>query len=181
MFLWTDLDRRLNPFFLLDSGGAYVHWVKLLSKTGSFVIVLPLSLLFILWVWIYRSHQDAVWFLIILASARLFFLLMKIIIFRPRPVFPHSLIHAATASFPSGHAVNGLIFICILLFCCHKFNFIWGLAIIWVLTIGWTRLALGAHWTSDILAGWGCAIMWFAFMMELKNTSFIQKLLGYSL
>lgn len=181
MFLWTHLDERLNLFFLSDSSGLSIHWIKLVSKSGSFAIVLPLSLLLVVWTWFYRSHQDAVWFLIILISARLVFLLMKIIIFRPRPVFPHSLIHATTASFPSGHAVNGLVFILILLFCLHRYNYVLWLALIWVITIGWTRLALGAHWTSDILAGWGCAMMWFAFMMELKDTSFIQRILGYNL
>ena len=107
---------------------------------------------------------------------------MKICIFRVRPAFPHSHIHTVTASFPSGHAVNGLIFVLIILYCLHYYNFVyWIVLIIWVLLVGWSRIALGAHWFSDIIAGWGCAMMWFAFMVELRGNVYVQKLLNYIL
>ncbi len=181
LFLCTDLDQKLNGVFLSDHDSSLIYWNRLVSKSGSFAVVLPLSLIFILWVWIYRSHRDAVWLFVILISARLVFLLMKNIIVRARPAFPFSHIHATTASFPSGHAVNGLMFVLIILYCLRNYSLVCWISLIWVFLVGWSRLALGAHWISDILAGWGCAIMWFAFMMGIRNTVFVQKLLDYIL
>lgn len=181
LFLFTDLDQKLSNILLSDHDSTFIYWNKLISKSGSFAIVLPLSLLFIVWLWICQSHQDAVWMFTVLISARLVFLLMKNIIVRTRPTFPFTHIHATTASFPSGHAVNGLMFVLILLFFLQNYRSVYWISLIWVVLVGWSRLALGAHWLSDILAGWGCAMMWFAFMMGVRNTVFIQKLFDFIL
>lgn len=81
-------------------------------------------------------------------------------------------------SFPSGHAMSSMVFVAALVILTWETR--WR---IWVLlagsgfavAIGWTRLYLGVHYPSDIIAGWMVAIAW-AVSMSLV----IQPQLGRS-
>ncbi|WP_416670404.1 phosphatase PAP2 family protein [Egbenema bharatensis] len=69
----------------------------------------------------------------------------------------------AEFSFPSGHAMSSMVFIAALLILTWKTrwrNWVLLFGSIFVITIGWTRLYLGVHYPSDILAGWMMAIAW---------------------
>lgn len=66
-------------------------------------------------------------------------------------------------SFPSGHAMSSMVTTAVLVVL--TWNTRWrGLVValggLYVLGIGWTRLYLGVHYPSDILAGWMVAIAW---------------------
>jgi undecaprenyl-diphosphatase len=37
------------------------------------------------------------------------------------------------------------------------------------LFIGWTRVALGVHWPSDVMAGWGIGLVWVGLALSLRN------------
>lgn len=70
-------------------------------------------------------------------------------------------------SFPSGHVVvsvtmYGLLFY---LWFCASHNLIEKsisvlFAVVWIGLISLSRLALGAHWPSDVLAGWFVGLLW---------------------
>ncbi|MFF3316138.1 phosphatase PAP2 family protein [Streptomyces sp. NPDC003035] len=85
---------------------------------------------------------------------------------RERPGWPDPVDSAHYAAFPSGHAMTAAVSCGLLL---------WVLALHWregwrgwsvaavaalvsVLGVGWTRVYLGVHWPSDVVAGWllGC-------------------------
>lgn len=66
-------------------------------------------------------------------------------------------------SFPSGHAMASMMFVvalCVLTWGSRWWN--WGLGVgsLFVVAIGWTRLYLGVHYPSDILAGWMLSLAW---------------------
>jgi undecaprenyl-diphosphatase len=66
----------------------------------------------------------------------------------------------ATAAFPSGHATEtGMVFLllAVLLFERNRRWRPWaeGVALGLAVVVGLTRLALGAHWPTDVVAGWG--------------------------
>ncbi|WP_088888849.1 phosphatase PAP2 family protein [Leptolyngbya ohadii] len=66
-------------------------------------------------------------------------------------------------SFPSGHAMTSMAFAIVLMVLAWRSRWrsaVVALAIGYVVTIGWTRLYLGVHYPSDILAGWMLAIAW---------------------
>jgi len=66
-------------------------------------------------------------------------------------------------SFPSGHAMSSMVFVAaLILLTVHKpwHRWVWFLGGLFVMTIGWTRLYLGVHYPSDILAGWMLSIAW---------------------
>jgi undecaprenyl-diphosphatase len=79
---------------------------------------------------------------------------------RPRPHWEDPLVQLATFSFPSGHAVHATVFwgiLCALVFV-HTPSRLWRtLAFAWtvaiVAAVAFSRVYLGAHYPSDVLAG----------------------------
>ena len=90
-------------------------------------------------------------------------LILKDLFHRDRPAFWHSLITETGYSFPSGHAMisSALIIGLIVLL----WNTKWRLTSIIVggfivLMIGLSRLYLGVHYPTDVVAGWSAGFIW---------------------
>ncbi|MEH2459979.1 phosphatase PAP2 family protein [Nostoc sp.] len=65
--------------------------------------------------------------------------------------------------FPSGHAMASMTLVAVLIILSWNSRWRWFVVIIgtlFVLIIGWTRLYLGVHYPSDVLAGWMVALGW---------------------
>ena len=94
---------------------------------------------------------------------------LKIGFERPRPALvPHE-VRVYTASFPSGHAMlSALTYLTLgaLLTRVERRRrakaFIIGFAVALTLVIGISRIYLGVHWPSDVLAGWCGGAAWAA-------------------
>lgn len=66
-------------------------------------------------------------------------------------------------AFPSGHAMTSMTLVIILLILSRGYPWRWLILLfgsLYILAIAWTRLYLGVHFPSDILAGWMVAIAW---------------------
>ena len=65
--------------------------------------------------------------------------------------------------FPSGHAMSSMTLVVALVVLTWGSRWCWLVCLLgggFVLSIGWTRLYLGVHYPSDILAGWSAAVAW---------------------
>jgi undecaprenyl-diphosphatase len=76
-------------------------------------------------------------------------------------------------SFPSGHAANAMItYMAIaLLVPVRQRNraIMVGLGLALALQAGWSRVALGVHWPSDVVGGWAFAVFWITLCMRLAS------------
>ena len=85
---------------------------------------------------------------------------------RPRPVFSHPILVEPGKSFPSGHAMSstvvyGAIALIVLPLVPRRARAVpVVVAVLLVLAIGFTRLALGAHYVTDVLGGYVLGAAW---------------------
>jgi undecaprenyl-diphosphatase len=83
---------------------------------------------------------------------------LKLLFGRARPeLLPHLAVETSL-SFPSGHAANGAAVFWVLAWALVRQGapaaLMWCLAAVLVAAIGVSRVVLGVHWPSDVVAGW---------------------------
>jgi undecaprenyl-diphosphatase len=108
-----------------------------------------------------RLRREATLLTITVALAWLVNSVLKQIVGRPRPeIVPH-LMEAGGNSFPSGHSFNSaVVYISIALAFAaisHRGSvraIVIGAAVVVSMIIAWSRVWLGVHWPSDVIAGW---------------------------
>ncbi|MEU3608955.1 phosphatase PAP2 family protein [Streptomyces sp. NPDC035033] len=87
---------------------------------------------------------------------------IKVLVGRERPVWRDPVDSASFSAFPSGHAMTAAVVCGLLLWVgalvgrepWRGWGTAAGVAVVSVLGVGWTRIYLGVHWPSDVLAGW---------------------------
>ncbi|MFN3669144.1 MAG: phosphatase PAP2 family protein [Brevundimonas sp.] len=92
---------------------------------------------------------------------------LKSLFERERPPASFQAVETLNASFPSGHALLATVFYLTLGVMltrafprAHLKAFVLGAAMLVALLIGVTRVYLGAHWASDVFAGWCAGAAW---------------------
>jgi undecaprenyl-diphosphatase len=114
-----------------------------------------------------RRYRAALFASVAVPGGILLSTLMKLGFDRPRPdLVPHESI-VYTASFPSGHAMMSAVTyltLAALLIRVHSElrlkAYILVLAILLTLLVGMSRVYLGVHWPTDVLAGWTAGGAW---------------------
>ena len=105
---------------------------------------------------------------------------VKNVIGRARPDWPDAAFHLTTPSFPSGHAMSGIDMWCVLGLAMlvapvgGRFPKVIGALVIAIgVLMGPSRLVVGVHWPTDILAGWliGAAVACVAGAIVLRRAT----------
>jgi undecaprenyl-diphosphatase len=103
-------------------------------------------------------------------------LAVKHAVHRPRPSLTEPVATASGQSFPSGHSMNSAIIygalLVIFLPALARRARGWAVAgvVVMVAAIGWSRLALGVHYISDILGAFALGLAWLAASMAALST-----------
>jgi undecaprenyl-diphosphatase len=116
---------------------------------------------------IQRRFHTAVVFVIAIGGGIVLASLLKLGFSRPRPDLVSHGMQVFTASFPSGHSMTSAVTyltLGALLARIHptaaKKAYIIALAMGIVIAVGLSRIYLGVHWPTDVLAGWTAGAAW---------------------
>ncbi|NBN80097.1 phosphatase PAP2 family protein [Microvirga tunisiensis] len=127
------------------------------TMLGDGFIIFLLSVVVAGYLFFRKAWRRATGFLIAMAGTALFVPLMKSIVLRSRPMELGDGVHGY--AFPSGHAtLTTVLFGIIAVLIAHD-RPAWAKAgvftvtAIYVLTMGFSRVYLGVHWTTDVVAG----------------------------
>jgi membrane-associated phospholipid phosphatase len=143
-------------------------WIfQLVSVFGDASTLTAISLISVVALMVTRYWRLVFLWTITLPGAGILNQLLKNTLQRQRPQLPNPWIAESGWSFPSGHAMCSLIIYGLLAYSICFFptsrtlRLTFGLfAILLVVAIGFSRLYLGAHYFSDVMAGYLAATFW---------------------
>lgn len=119
------------------------------------------------YLWLLSRRRVALLLLAAVLSGQLLNTLLKLGFDRPRPdLVPHGMT-VYSASFPSGHAMSAaIVYLTLgaLLAGTQQLRrtkvYILSIMVLIALAVGVSRVYLGVHWPSDVLAGWAVGSVW---------------------
>lgn len=158
-------DRPILQFASTLAGTGYDRTVVWISNAGYLHGVVPFDIVLVLALSLLRRFREATFAAIALAGSGLLNVAVKQVFGRVRPSLWDSIAPETTFSFPSGHAMGSATLACVVILLAWRTRWRWAVvaaAVPFVLLVGLSRVALGVHYPSDILAGWAAASVWAA-------------------
>ena len=157
------------------TNGERTDWMKKISFLGNHQFLIPANLLLIAFFVYVKKHKDALLVAVVALSSLGLMSLLKNMVQRYRPSSP--LVDGITNfSFPSGHALMSVAFYGLLAFYAVKMinNPVIKVSILLLLfaimlLIGFSRVYLRVHYTTDVIAGFSIGICWMLFCFWLLN------------
>lgn len=159
-------DQRIIDWMLSFVSPQLTLIMKFFTFLGSNTALLALLVISgVLMIW-QKKRWEALFTVIALGGGVLFNLFLKWIFQRQRPTL-HRLIEVTGYSFPSGHSMGSFILYGILGMFCFMFLRSWApktliavSTVFIILFVGISRVYLGVHYPSDVLAGFAAGGAW---------------------
>ena len=151
-----------------DRSSVLTTMAVLVTNLGSTVAMGVLATLVGGYCWWRGRRADAVLAVLAMATASLVFTVLKRVLDRARPPVADRLVTAGNEALPSGHATLSVVVIgtVVVLAWASLRPAARALLVVaaaaWVGAVGATRVYLGVHWFSDVVAGWLVGAAWLA-------------------
>lgn len=158
-----------NPHDLTDPVGP--RWLEEMGRDMTALGGIAFQILLIIAVGGYlamrRARRALLLLVVAIGGGFAISMSLKNVFARPRPnLVPHGSI-VYTASFPSGHSMMSTVTFLTLAVMLARIEprkrikaFFLSLAFLLALVVGLSRVYLGVHWPTDVLAGWCLGLVW---------------------
>ena len=103
---------------------------------------------------------------------------LKYLVDRPRPDMMYQMVKTYGASFPSAHSLYAAVLASLvwgIVYQKAEAKVIAAVAILWCLAMGFSRVYLGAHFPTDVIAGWSIGLIWIALLWLLMSRFILRK------
>jgi membrane-associated phospholipid phosphatase len=143
------------------------------TALGNPGMVITVFISTIIWLGMKRRYSDGIRFSIDCAGGLLISQVMKLFFAKPRPELWARLVSEHSFSFPSGHAVGSMVVYGFIAYILAKEipvyrRCIYAIASILIIAIGFSRLYLGVHYPTDIIAGYGIGVLWLITCLKVR-------------
>ena len=145
----------------------FEHAVAELTTLGGTTNLTLIALVVILFLLIQKRLASALLVVVALGGGALISETVKMLFARDRPPLIYRAVETTNASFPSGHAMLSTITYLTLGALLAQVmpkkrlkSFVFAVAVVLALIVGASRVYLGVHWFTDVLAGWSLGAAW---------------------
>jgi undecaprenyl-diphosphatase len=157
------LAERRTPF--LDD--VMIH----VTALGDGLVLVMLVGVVSVFLWLTRHRWSVYVLLAGMFGGQVMNTLLKEVFARPRPDVIEALARVTTKSFPSGHAMSAFIGYGSIAYIIARLEptaalrrTTWAIAVLTILAVGFSRMYLGVHYPSDVLAGFMAGLAWLGFV-----------------
>lgn len=160
-------DQSIINVFISFRSSSMTQLMKFISDLGSAPVLIVIAVIAAWLLFDKKEHSwDAGVLIVALSGASFMNWMLKLGFHRDRPVGP-SLAQALGYSFPSGHAMVSLVFYGMIIYLILV-NFRRGIGVyvmtillaVLIISIGISRIYLGVHYPSDVIAGYAAGGFW---------------------
>ena len=151
----------------------FVGAMRTFSDSGSSLAWQIVTVVVALVLLVRRRWRLAAFVVVTIAGSSLLNSAVKATVNRDRPAVDQPFVHEPGASFPSGHSQAAMVgYGVLLLLLLPALSRGWRraavvLAVLMVVGIGFSRVALAAHFVSDVLAGFALGAVWLGLMTAI--------------
>jgi undecaprenyl-diphosphatase len=174
----NNFDNNIYHFIIQNKNPFLTNFYIVISNLCSYILVIILLSLFLLF---YKNKKQSLMLVFLTTGTFLLNFIVKMIVKRPRPI-GIALINETNYSFPSSHAMVSIAMYGFIIYLINKTNiqkinkiiiticlsFLIGL-------IGCSRIYLGVHFASDVLAGYLLGLSFLICFINLIYNKFITK------
>jgi membrane-associated phospholipid phosphatase len=167
-------DLRFVTWVSRHRSAGWTAFAKALSIAGQLAILIAACAAAAVWLCVRRRFADIVTLALAVAGAKIISDAVKVLVDRPRPPIVH-LVRVTSASFPSGHATQTAAIVPVLALVltagtagAYRRLALAG-AILFVIAVGWSRVYLGVHYASDVVAGWLLGGAWALVVLSVRR------------
>ena len=182
----VEVDQLITQWFHAHATPGLTRWMLIITDAHGVTSISVLGLLFGFYLLWRRNWYWLLTLAIALPGGMLLNVLLKLIFRRDRPSYDDPLLSLITYSFPSGHVTGATLFYGVLAAFLASGITSWrrqmyvviGAALV-VILVGFTRIYLGVHYFSDVVAAaaWSTAwiVMWLVAIDAMRRSHYFKE------
>lgn len=177
----TIVDHRLAAWFAAHENPRAVTLMSFISRLHAWPLA-GLGFAFLLYLLWKREWRWAVISICVIPGGMLLNAVTKLAVHRPRPMFPEFATAIQTYTFPSGHTMAAVLVYGLLAtyMIAHSETWRWRISIalataFTVCLVAFSRLYLGIHYLSDVLAAMAEGVAWLALCHMAVTTLWLSS------
>ncbi len=165
---WVMLNLRSVPDTSAPVGPSWLLPAMVdITSLGGVAVLTLLTILAGGFLFATRKPALAVFVLVAVSGGALASTVLKSLFLRARPDIVQHLVQVDSASFPSGHAMNSaIVYLTLGALLARSLKdrgarvYLLMTSIVLTVLIGFSRVYLGVHWPTDVVAGWAVGAAW---------------------
>jgi membrane-associated phospholipid phosphatase len=178
----VEFDQEVGDFIHRNVTRQTAQLMEVMTLAGNEIVdscAVALAILFA----VRRRWREFTLMVVGVGGSKILVLLIKLLIQRERPIFSDPIYVAHQFSYPSGHAFWSMVFYGLLVYLVLRTSrspVVWISVILGavgiILLVGFTRIYLGLHFLSDVMAGYVGGLTWL--LVTITGVNFVGRWRG---